>query len=149
MKERRSRTLRALTALYAALLAIGSLLPSGSGRLGDWDRAIAPSLQNLLHVPAYAVLVILAALAWRWPHRARLAAVSVTALACVAFGALLEWGQSAVPGRTGSVSDALMNTVGVVAGIPLVLMLRKPAGRGKKESDPEGEAGTAVSDNSR
>lgn len=140
MNKRRSRTLAAVTAVYAVLLAAASLLPSGgAGPLAGWDAAISPGLQNLLHVPAYAVLVFLTARAWAWPPQARPAAVLATAAGCAAFGALLEWAQSTIPGRTGSLSDILLNTAG--AGAALVLMLGKRAGRKEKAADLQGDTG--------
>lgn len=96
---------------YAAVLIVGSVLPAGdSATLSRWSRLVSPGLQNLLHVPAYAGLVVLAA--WpikQTPHR-RLALI---ALGAAALGAGLEAAQAAIPGRFGSPTDALLNMLGI------------------------------------
>lgn len=124
------------TAAYAALLAAGSLLPSGSGPLRGWDTAITPSVQNALHVPMYGVLVmlVLAALA-RWTP----VSVGAAAAVCCTYGGLLECAQAAIPGRTASVSDAVLNAagvgVGLLAAMGLGRLLRGKAGRAKPQID--------------
>jgi hypothetical protein len=95
------------TATYAALLAVGSLLPSGASAPLQWDAALTPSVQNALHVPMY--------------------------------GGLLECAQAAIPGRTASVSDAVLNAVGVGVGLLAAMglgrLLRGKAGRAKPQID--------------
>jgi VanZ family protein len=78
---------------------------------------ISPSLQNALHVPAYAAL----AFAWRWalaawlrPGPAR--AIGAFAIAC-AYGVLDEWHQSFVPGRYASLTDIALDVAGAVVGV--------------------------------
>ena len=106
-----------LAIMYAGMLMIVSLLPSGVGPLRGWDASLTPALQTVLHVPAYGLLVFLAimALASTWPGWR--AIVFVTAAGCFALGVLLEFVQSMVPGRTGSVLDIAFNAVGVLGGI--------------------------------
>lgn len=116
--------IRAVAALYAGLLAAASLLPSGSGSAGGWDRKISPSLQNALHVPAHAGLAVLAVFATVPPLRARMTTHILTGLACIAVGLLLELAQAKIPGRTGSASDVLWNSVGVIVGMSAVVALR-------------------------
>lgn len=122
MRAVSKKVLWAITVGYAALLAAVSLLPSGTGPLSGWDTAISPTLQNLLHVPAYAVLVALIAWALGRPTLLRL---GLAALACCAFGALLECAQATIPGRFGSLEDTLLNAAGVAAGVPIVLALSR------------------------
>ncbi|MDY7009783.1 MAG: VanZ family protein [Planctomycetota bacterium] len=105
-----------VTGAYILLLAGVSLLPSGAGVLGGWDTAISPGLQNLLHVPAYAVLVILVILALRPSFKTGLASMAWISLGCCVFGLVLEFAQAAIPGRTGSLTDVLLNTAGVAVG---------------------------------
>ena len=116
------KVLWVITAAYAALLAALSLLPSGTSLLSGWDTAISPTLQNLLHVPAYAALVALIVWALGRPTLPRLGLV---ALACCAFGGLLECAQAVIPGRFGSVTDTLLNVAGAAAGLPVVLALSR------------------------
>ena len=92
-------------------------MPSGIESVGGWDTAISPTLQNALHVPAYIVLSALSVGCLsrsKSVQRFRLLAV---ALANMSFGGLLELGQAIVPGRMGSVADALLNAVGVALGV--------------------------------
>ena len=110
--------------IYVVILAVVSLLPSGKASLDGslldgWDAALSPSLQNLLHLPAYAVFVCLVLIALAkstkppsaWP-------IGLSVAACFAYGVLLECLQAAgIPGRTGSLSDVLVNTAGIAVGI--------------------------------
>jgi len=62
MSRRNGKLAWLITLGYAVVLTVVSLLPSGgTGPLAGWDTAISPGLQNLLHVPAYGVLVWLPA----------------------------------------------------------------------------------------
>lgn len=112
-KAKRKRVLRGVAAAYVLALVAVSLLPSGEGRLGGWDAAVSPGIQNLLHVPAYAGLAVLVSLAW--DRRAPVWRVGV-AVGCAAFGAGLEFAQAAIPGRMGSVMDAVLNVIGAGLG---------------------------------
>ena len=78
---------------------------------------IPPSVQNALHVPAYAVL----AGAWRWVLCAWLRSSNAQTFGAwtiaVAYGVFDEWHQSFVPGRVASLTDILFNVIGVALGI--------------------------------
>ena len=117
MKRRNWKLVWLIAVGYALLLAAVSLLPSGTGPLSGWDTAISPTLQNALHVPAYAALVVLIARALGRPTPLQL---GLAALACCAFGGLLECAQAAIPGRFGSVTDMLLNGLGAVVGLVAV-----------------------------
>jgi VanZ family protein len=110
------KTIRAAALAYVALLAVASLLPSGTGPLKGWDDRLSPDLQDVLHFPAYTGLVVMAVLAWSTRFRTGAAAVVVIAAACAAFGAAMEAGQYFIPGRTCSLSDGLVNTLGAGLG---------------------------------
>ncbi len=107
---------RGIAGAYILLLAVVSLLPSGTGVLGGWDTTISPGLQNLLHIPAYAVLVILVVLALRPSFKTGLTGMAWVSLGCCVFGVVLEFAQAVIPGRTGSLTDVLLNAAGVVIG---------------------------------
>jgi hypothetical protein len=81
---------------------------------------VSPTLQNFLHVPAYAFL----AAAWGWALRAWVPAENGRAMAAcglaLAYGALDEWHQSFVPGRYASLTDIVLNAAGAVLGIWLI-----------------------------
>lgn len=118
-----------VTVAYAVLLAGVSLLPSGAGAPVGWDTAISPSLQNFLHIPAYAVLAILASLAMRPSFKTSLASMVWVSLGCCVFGLVLEFAQTVVPGRTGSLMDALLNAAGAVIGCLIAIVA---AGRNRR-----------------
>ena len=121
MTPRLNKATWVVTAVYTALLTTASLLPSGQGPLGGWDASISPDLQDALHLPAYAGLVVLWALSWstRYPLTTR--TILAIACGCVAFGAAMELAQSVIPGRTCSLSDGLVNTTGTILGLALAI----------------------------
>ncbi len=107
---------------YALTLALVSLLPSGDSAPAQWDKAISPTTQNVMHVPAYAVLAILMC---GLVGRGIITRVLPAFLACGAYGGILECAQAAIPGRMGSFSDALLNVVGAAAGCLAMLVWRR------------------------
>ena len=111
---------------YVVRLAIASLLPSAGESGGGWDSVITPAQQNLLHIPAYLVLTVLTLYAGISTESIRWGRVLVLVVLCVAYGALLEWLQaSLIPGRIGSATDFLLNTVGVAIGVCVWLAVRR------------------------
>jgi hypothetical protein len=107
-----------MAAFYWLSSLPGTRLPDGSElyALFYW---ISPSLQNALHVPAYAFLAV----AWRWVlgawlRSSRAQSIGACGIAC-AFGVFDEWHQSFVPGRYGSLTDAALDVAGAVVGICL------------------------------
>ena len=78
---------------------------------------ISPTVQNALHIPAYAALA--GAWCWAlgaWLRVALMRAASAFAIAS-AFGVFDEWHQSFVPGRYASLIDVIFNVAGAVLGI--------------------------------
>jgi VanZ family protein len=138
MRLRRRRAFAILLCAYAALVAAVSLLPSGTGPLKGWDTAITPTLQNAGHVPAYAILAFLGVLALLPARPLRVLPVAVIALLCCGYGVGLEFAQAAIPGRTGSVSDSLLNCAGVVIGLAAAVAARRL--RPHKPTTPAGLA---------
>jgi nitroreductase len=111
----------ALRLLIMALLYWLSSLP-GTARPDDpalyslfyW---MSNSVQNTLHVPAYAAL----AWAWRWALGAWLRVSIVQAIGAFAiasaYGVFDEWHQSFVPGRYASPTDVVLDVAGAALGI--------------------------------
>ena len=105
--------------VYLALLLTVSLLPSGQDAPDDirgWDEWIAPRLQDLLHLPAYAGVIVLAMLALPPACRTSRWALAVTA-AAIAMGVALEYAQAYIPGRFASPLDAVTNSCGALLGL--------------------------------
>jgi len=105
-----------VASLYWLSSQPGTPLPDDPAinRLLHWVPA---SVQNALHVPAYAALT----LAWRWALGAWLrtpiaAALGAGGVASVC-GVLDEWNQSFVPGRLASLTDVVLDVAGVALGI--------------------------------
>ena len=118
----------ALPLLIMAVLYWLSSLPgvplSGDPALYAVFYWISPTLQNALHVPAYAAL----AGAWCWALRAWLHGTTAVAMVAggisVGYGVLDEWHQSFVPGRYASMTDVLLDALGVGLALLALRQLR-------------------------
>jgi len=140
MSGRMRGCVMAAALVITAVLAVVSLLPGGPAAPAGWDRSVSPGVQNLLHVPAYAVLTVL----WLWalePVR-RVGAALLVTVACGAYGAALEGAQAFIAGRTGSLADALLNAAGAAAGLVLFLLRvrsgPRPSGANRARRGEEG-----------
>ena len=107
-------------------LLFASAVP-GRAQPGDsvfvWLMAATPSpLQKALHLCVYAVLTVL----WAWTldnlQSKSLRLILPIAFA-ISFGALMEWYQTKVPGRYGTLLDVPLNTVGAIMGLLLALSI--------------------------
>lgn len=85
---------------------------------------IPGALQNMLHVPAYALL----AASWCLilPHWRERRTAGLIVLLCVAFGVLDEWHQSFIPGRQADPLDLLRDAVGATIGLWIMRRLWLP-----------------------
>ena len=133
MANARDKIIWSGAAAYTAALVAVSLLPSGANAPVHWDEGISPTLQDALHIPAYAGLLLVTVAAWRTRRDVNWLPVMTLALACIGFGTILELAQAAIPGRTASWGDGLSNALGVLIGVPLALILsrtfrKRPAG---------------------
>ena len=112
--------------LFVGLVVALSLAP-GVARPGDsifvWIVTnTATPVQKLMHVIVYAVLALL----WVWTLQTIESAVSRFGLAltiAVGLGALLEWYQTQVPGRFGTVGDVLLDLAGSLIGLLAAFLL--------------------------
>ena len=115
-----------ITLVFAGLVVALSVTP-GIARPGDnafvWIVVNTPApLQKLMHTVVYAALTLL----WIWTLESiesRVLRISLTLLATVGFGALLEWHQTRVPGRFGTIFDVLLNTLGAAVGLIIALLI--------------------------
>jgi hypothetical protein len=109
-----------LTLCFMAILMLVSVIP-GDPKPGDsvfiWLIADIPTLlQKILHICLYGVLALL--LVWSLdgvePRAYRfLLALVIT----VAFGTAMEWLQTKVPGRYGTVFDIALDAAGAIFGL--------------------------------
>jgi len=115
-----------LTILFVGLVVILSVTP-GRAQPGDsifvWLVVNTPTpLQKFMHVAIYAALALLV----MWSLEAvesRTARIALTFVLTVGLGAILEWYQTLVPGRFGTIVDALLNAIGAIAGLLLASFL--------------------------
>lgn len=114
------------TLLFAGIIVALSITP-GIDRPGDsflsWLVVnTAKPIQKAMHFGVYAILALL----WMWALESIDSRVSRIALAFVAtagLGAVLEWHQTRIPGRFGTVADVLLNALGAVAGLIVAALL--------------------------
>lgn len=74
-----------------------------------------PTVHNILHIPAYAVL------AWTlcrclFPYLHPWVGLPLVVMIAGTYGALLEWHQFDIPGRYASLTDVVLNFIGAVIG---------------------------------
>jgi VanZ family protein len=106
MKVKLLRTINII--LFMMILLYGSLAPApipGEGKTMPWQV-----FHNSLHIPAYALLTYLWLLRFGNVTKKRLI---LAASIAIAYGILIEYLQSFTPGRTPSLMDVGLNTVGV------------------------------------
>ncbi len=116
-----AHAMRYFAIVYVILLSLASLLPSGADTpyVGGWDADISPTFQDFAHIPAYMILTLLALNTIPTRNaRTKTRSALLIAAVCIAFGVVIEWLQAHfIPGRTGSVSDALLNSLGAVLAV--------------------------------
>lgn len=116
----------AVALLFMALLVIASIVP-GRAQPGDsffvFVLAKTPTLiQKLLHLSMYALLTLM----WAWTLEAiqsRPARLLIAAAIAVIFGASMEWYQTRVPGRFGTIFDVALNAAGAALGLIAAIVL--------------------------
>ena len=115
-----------ITLILAAIVVTLSISP-GVARSGDnifvWIIVRTPTLiQKIMHVATYATL----AMSWMWALESiesRTVRISLTIIVTVGLGTVLEWYQTRVPGRFGTVFDVALNAIGATIGLALALFL--------------------------
>ena len=115
-----------ITLIFAAIVVALSISP-GVEQPGDnlfvWVILRTPTLiQKIMHVATYAAL----AMSWMWTLdsiESRIIRIALTIIATIGLGALLEWHQTRVPGRFGTLFDVALNTLGAAIGLVLALLL--------------------------
>lgn len=115
-----------VTLAFAGLIVALSVIP-GIARPGDnafvWIVINTPApLQKLMHVVVYAALALL----WIWTLESiesRSIRITLAIIVTVGLGAVLEWQQTRVPGRFGTIFDVLLNTLGAAVGLIIALLI--------------------------
>ncbi len=129
-QRREPGRLRALLPALALMAAItwSSSIPGEvdreTGVLTDLLAWVDPGVQNLVHLPVFALLALLLAragyAAGQRTARAGTAAIAITVL----FGLADEWHQAFVPGRYSTATDVLLDALGAAIGVVIAHLLR-------------------------
>lgn len=115
-----------ITLIFMGLVLAASIVP-GQARPGDsifvWLVAATPTpVQKILHVVVYAALTLL----WVWTLQllqSKPLRLLIALGVAIAFGAAMEWYQTRVPGRFGTLADVALNAIGAIVGLLLALFL--------------------------
>lgn len=121
---------------YMAALFSVSSIPGNVMETDPAFRWITPNLQNLLHVPVFGGL----ALCWLWALKNDIPIIRnrmiVVLILTLIYAMVDESWQTRIPGRYGSFTDLLLDTVGAVLALWLVthaqFMARIIIGEGNK-----------------
>jgi len=115
-----------ITLSFIVLLIVLSVTPGNSQKddsIFVWLVASTPTLvQKIMHIAAYAALAFL----WVWTleHIKQEPARLATAFALtLGLGIALEWYQTMVPGRFGTLFDIVLNSFGAIAGLIAAILL--------------------------
>lgn len=110
-----------ITFLYMAMLMLASFPPK---LIPGEPTPFKEILHNSLHVPAYALLAFLIWKSWKRFSLPVVAGLSFS------YGLFNEVIQEFVPGRTASLSDAVLNAAGIgLALVTIRIAFEKGAGR--------------------
>jgi glycopeptide antibiotics resistance protein len=115
-----------ITLAFVALIIILSVTP-GRSETGDsifvWLVASAPTLlQKIMHIACYAVLTFL--FAWTLEQfGSMLFRLGIAFILAFGLGTALEWYQTMIPGRFGTLNDVLLNGLGALAGLAVAALL--------------------------
>ena len=103
---------------YMALILLTSLIPMDGNIQGLRSMVdLKPTLQNLLHIPAYGILTVLGLGLAGVDETNRLKKITLVLLLVMAFGILNEAVQMLIPGRYAGVMDLGLNTIGALSGL--------------------------------
>jgi hypothetical protein len=110
-----SATLIVMVGLFL-VSSIPGVMPEQPTLVNEVFSWFPPTVHNILHIPAYAVL------AWTLffclhPHTGARLGPALIILAAGGYGALMELYQSSVPGRYPSLTDVALNFTGAVLGM--------------------------------
>jgi len=116
----------AITLTFVMIVVILSITP-GKSQVGDsafvWLVANTPTpLQKLMHFVIYAALVWL----WAWTLEAiksRNLRLVLAFVLAISLGSALEWYQTRIPGRFGTIVDALLNILGAIVGLVVAFLI--------------------------
>ena len=115
-----------LTSVYMLLLLTSSMIPMDRQIKGlQFVIALKPAIQNLLHIPMFAILSFLFLLLLQ-PFQIEIWKRNVIVLLSSGlFGLIIEIIQISVPGRYGGLTDIMLNLAGAILGIVVFGLVEK------------------------
>jgi VanZ family protein len=116
-----ANTKRALICFGLTILAVSPLIPDGNMII----PRITPLVQNILHVPVFAILSVLLFLIFSDYRIDPLKSIVLVILISQTLSILTESIQLFIPGRCPSFGDIGSNFIGMSSGIFLVLGMKK------------------------
>ncbi len=75
-----------------------------------------------MHIAVYATLAMM----FMWSLEtveSRITRIVLTLVLALSLGAILEWYQTRIPGRFGTIVDVLLNTAGTIVGLVAALLV--------------------------
>ncbi len=123
-----------LAGAYAFMLIQANRLYDGQYLpfLGVWNSGLSSDMQNILHMPAMALLMVLVSLALSTVLRRRFWVVVLSLMICIAAAFMLEKMQGGIAGRQNRLSDVLVGAAGIALGLPGAMAWRWPHYRDSK-----------------
>jgi glycopeptide antibiotics resistance protein len=115
-----------LTSVYMLLLLASSVIPMDRHINGlQFVIDLKPTVQNLLHIPMFAVLSFLFLLILQAFQIENWKRNTIVLLSSGLFGLINEIIQIPVPGRYGGLTDILLNFAGAILGIIVFGLVKK------------------------
>ena len=121
-----SKTKIFFTCGYITMILLSSLIPMDENiRTFRFLLDLKPTIQNLLHIPAFAILAILCMQILSYFSMDKVRKVALVFGFSIAFGILNELIQAWVPGRYPGLLDIGLNCIGAMLGIFLFVMAER------------------------
>lgn len=112
--------------ILMGLIFISSSIPMDKNAdVPKFIISLDPTLQNLLHIPVFGLLPFLWLKSFTKHSILTSTKVIITLIITILFGCLEEFHQTFVSGRYGSLTDMLLNIVGIFMGIVFFYRSRK------------------------
>jgi len=112
--------------MLMGLIFISSSIPmDGESERLKFLMELTPTVQNLLHIPLFGLLAYLwlnALTKNRCPAKKKLIIAIIITLS---YGLLDEFHQSFIPGRYASLSDIILNIIGIITGVVIYFQLQR------------------------
>jgi VanZ family protein len=118
---------RWLITLVVIVIVVALSITPGKSQADDsmfiWLLAHTPTLvQKIMHITCYAVVAAL----WVWTLEAiesNVLRLSLALALTIGLGIFLEWYQTMVPGRFGTIVDVILNAIGAMVGLLMAIFL--------------------------